>query len=72
MMVIIFMLCLGYCSPGGISIICARSYFCHFFIPRIMQRHGENLISSDGDYVYTLFGLLIAWVIIIRCKRYYL
>ena len=72
MMVIIFMLCLGYCSPGGSTIRCARSYFCHCLILRIMQRHDEKEISSDGVYVHALFGLLIAWGIIIRCARSYL
>ena len=43
-----------------ITIRCARSYFYHFLILRIMQRHGEKEISSNDAYFHALFGLFIA------------
>ena len=37
-----------------------------------MRSYCERLISSDGTYLHSFFGLLLAWGNKIRCTRSYL
>ena len=46
------------------TIRCVRTYFCYCLIFRVVQRHLEKYISSDGPYLHALF-----WVI--DCMGYH-